>query len=251
MNSKNPKFRLACAFGLLTLLAPSAFAEGPHWAYQGHGDPAHWAELSPDFSTCKLGKIQSPIDITGAVTGSLQPIEFHYQASPVSLWNNGHTLQINPASGNFIEVAGTRYDLLQFHFHTPSEEKVEGRAFSMVAHLVHKNAAGQLAVVAVLLEEGEQDNPFLKPFWSQLPSTPAEPKALANQTLDLAQLLPTKQQYYSYQGSLTTPPCSEGVAWLVLKQPVTISKQQHAAFQALFPANARPTQPLNGRVIYQ
>ncbi|MET1077397.1 MAG: carbonic anhydrase family protein [Pseudomonas sp.] len=233
------------------IAATSVAAEAPHWDYQGHADPSHWGELSPDYATCALGKIQSPIDIRGAVKGALQPIEFHYQDSHVSLWNNGHTLQVNPDPGNFIQVAGTRYDLLQFHFHSPSEEQIEGRAFSMVAHLVHKNATGQLAVVAVLLEEGAQDNAFLQPVWSHLPPTPSEPQPLAEPKLNLTQLLPREQGYYSYQGSLTTPPCSEGVSWLVLNHPVTLSPQQHAAFQALFKTNARPIQPLNGRVIYQ
>jgi len=234
---------------LIGALPEMVFAEGAaHWSYEGHGGPAQWAELEKDYATCGLGKIQSPINITETKKEKLAEIEFSYQPSTLKLLNNGHTIQVNVADGSSIKIDADQYKLVQYHFHTPSEEQVQGKYFAMVAHLVHKNAAGQLAVVAVLFEQG-RENEALKPVWSKLPEKESIEQAFAETKVNAAQLLPATKGYYAFEGSLTTPPCSEGVRWLVLKQPVELSAQQLAQFRSIIHSNARPVQPLNGRVV--
>lgn len=229
------------------LCGTQAQAEGAHWAYGGHGGPAHWAELDHGFATCKLGKVQSPIDIRGAKAADLPAIEFHYMPSPMKVIDNGHTIQVNVAPGSSIDVGGAHYELVQFHFHKPSEEKIQGRAHAMVAHLVHKSAEGKLAVVAVLLDKGGA-NSTIDAIWKNLPKQKEQERAI-DATVDAAALLPANKGYYTFQGSLTTPPCSEEVRWFVLKTPTKISQSEITAFGKLYPMNARPTQPLNGRAI--
>lgn len=228
--------------------ALQAQAEGKHWAYAGHGAPAEWGNLDHDFETCKLGKYQSPIDIRGAKPADLPAIKFDYSPSPLKVIDNGHTIQVNYAPGSSIDVGGTRYDLLQFHFHKPSEEKINGKAHAMVAHLVHKSADGKLAVVAVLLDKGGA-SATIDTIWKNLPKEKEKETAVANVSVDAATLLPNDKGYYTFQGSLTTPPCSEGVKWLVLKTPVKIADGEIAAFGKIYPMNARPTQATNGRDI--
>ena len=218
-----------------------------HWSYTGHGAPPHWAALAQEYATCKLGKVQSPIDIRGAQGADLPAIQFDYKPVPLAVIDNGHTIQVNYAPGSSIEVGGVRYELQQFHFHKPSEEKVGGKAHDMVAHLVHKAADGKLAVVAVLIDKGTA-NPAIATIWKNIPKA-KEMETTADATIDAAALLPADKGYYSYQGSLTTPPCSEDVRWFVLKTPVKMAPAQLAAFAKLYPMNARPTQPLNGRTI--
>lgn len=240
---------LAVALSAL-IAAPLAVAEKhAHWSYQGHGGAAHWADLDEGFKTCKLGQAQSPINIeTGkAEKGGLAPIQFAYAAGGAEVTNNGHTVQVNlPAAGS-ATIGGVEYKLLQFHFHTPSEEKFDGKAYPLVAHLVHKNADGQLAVVAVLFKQGKE-NATLKPLFANLPAEEGQTKALEG-ALNAADLLPADRTYYSFMGSLTTPPCSEEVHWQVLKTPVEVSAAQLAAFRKLYKMNARPVQPLNGRIV--
>jgi carbonic anhydrase len=226
-----------------------ALAEGKHWSYGSHGGPAEWGELDHAFETCKLGKLQSPIDIRGAKPADLPAIKFDYKPSPLKVIDNGHTIQVNYAPGSSIDVGGARYELVQFHFHTPSEEKVDGKAHDMVAHLVHRNAEGQLAVVAVLLDKGGSASPTLDAIWKHLPKEKEKESAVAGVSIDAAKLLPASRGYYAFAGSLTTPPCSEEVRWLVLKTPVKIAPGEVTAFAKLYPMNARPTQPLNGRAI--
>jgi carbonic anhydrase len=231
----------------IATFALQAQAEGEHWTYGEHGGPKEWGELDKAFATCKLGKVQSPIDIRGAKAADLPAIKFAYKPSPLKLIDNGHTIQVNYAPGSSIEVGGTRYELLQFHFHKPSEEKIAGKSYAMVAHLVHKGADGKLAVVAVLLDQGGT-NPTISTIWKNLPKE-KEKEISVKATVDAAALLPGDKGYYTFQGSLTTPPCSEGVRWLVLKTPVKIAESEIAAFGKLYPMNARPTQPLNGRAL--
>ena len=223
-------------------------AASPHWSYSGEEGPARWGDLAPSFSECKLGTQQSPIDIRAAKKAKLDVIEFHYQAVPLDIIDNGHTIQINYASGSYILVGQRRYDLKQFHFHHPSEEKIDGKAFDMVAHLVHSDDSGALAVVAVLLEHGEA-NRTIERLWKNLPgakNVALQPPAV---TIDARGLLPSGHAYYTFAGSLTTPPCSEGVTWFVLKQPTSISSQQLEAFRKVYPLSARPIQPLHGRTV--
>ena len=221
-----------------------------HWGYTGDVGPEHWAELSPENKACAVGTRQSPIDIRDGLAVDLEPIAFDYRSSSFSVLDNGHTIQVNVAPGSGMTVMGKRYELVQFHFHRPSEERVNGRQFDMVAHLVHKDAQGRLAVVAVLLEKSREDkpHPVIQSVWANLPLEKGEPLA-APQPLDLAALLPAERGYYTYMGSLTTPPCTEGVLWLVMRQPVALASQQLGVFARLYPMNARPLQAGSGRVI--
>ena len=234
---------LACGWAL----AQSAAHPAPHWSYAGKSGPTHWAELESEFSSCKLGKTQSPIDIHAAKASALAPIAFQYTPGAAEIVNNGHTVQVNLSGGGDIKLASGDYKLLQFHFHTPSEEAINGKHYPLVAHLVHKSASGELAVVAVLFKRGKE-NATLKRVFAELPAAAGEQHAL-EQNMDLTALLPTNHAYYGFMGSLTTPPCSEGVHWQVLKQPVEVSARQLAAFKKLYAMNARPIQPLNGRSI--
>jgi len=222
--------------------------EEAHWSYEGENAPYRWGDMKSDFATCKSGSRQSPIDIRNPVMAEMDPIVFHYEESPLKVLNNGHTIQVEIAPGSFILYGGARYELLQMHFHTPSEERVNGRSFEMVAHLVHKSAQGKLAVVAVLLSAG-QPHAVIETIWNTMPGTAGRTRERADVQFNPMTLLPAERGYYSFQGSLTTPPCTEGVQWLVLKTPVELGREQVAHFSALYPMNARPLQPANDRVV--
>jgi carbonic anhydrase len=217
-----------------------------HWSYTGDGAPQYWGELKDEFLTCKTGKNQSPIDISPVVITDLPDLETNYQPVSLKVINNGHTIQV-PYSGSTLTIDGQSYDLIQFHFHSPSEHTIGGKAYDMVAHLVHQNTDGGLAVIGVLFEEGDA-NPVIETIWAHLPDTNAESEAPDVQ-VNVADLLPANHVYAQYSGSLTTPPCSEGVHWMVMLTPVTVSRDQVDAFLELFPHSTRPTQPLNGRVV--
>jgi carbonic anhydrase len=221
-----------------------------HWSYSGAEGPAHWAQLDHSYATCSDGHAQSPIDIKDAKPADLPPLQFDYGAAPQSIVNNGHTIQVTFGAGNTLRVGDKTYTLKQFHFHHPSEEAIDGRHSDMVMHLVHDDGSGHLAVVAVLFKVGAA-NPALDAVWSKMPRESGKTVELSGAALKLADLLPADRGYYSYTGSLTTPPCSEGVTWYVLKTPLTLSSQQLASFSKLYPHNARPTQPLSGRVVRQ
>ncbi len=229
--------------------APGAQEAGhaAHWSYEGAGGPPGWGAMKPEFAKCSTGTRQSPIDIREGVKVQLDPVQFDYRPSGFRVIDNGHTIQVNVAAGNSIEVMGRRYDLLQFHFHRPSEERIDGRQFDMVAHLVHKDAEGRLAVVAVLLDRGSAQ-PIVQSVWNNLPLEKGD-EVPAKGSLDLNALLPPERSYFTYMGSLTTPPCSEGVLWMVMKQPVSISQDQISIFARLYPMNARPIQSASGRLI--
>jgi len=229
--------------------AAAPAAHDLHWEYAGTTGPQAWGGLKPEFALCASGKRQSPIDIRDGIAVDLEPVKFDYRESAFRVIDNGHTVQVNVAPGNTIEVAGRRWELVQFHFHRPSEERIDGRQFDMVAHLVHKDPEGRLAVVAVLLERGSQ-NAIVQTVWNNLPLEKGEEFA-APVKLDLSLLLPSDRRYFTYMGSLTTPPCSEGVTWIVLKQPVQLSAQQLDIFGRLYPMNARPVQQASGRLIKQ
>lgn len=218
-----------------------------HWDYRGSGGPDSWGRLKPEFAKCSSGTRQSPIDIRDGLKVQLDPVHFDYKPSAFRVIDNGHTVQVNLAAGNFIEVMGRRYELLQFHFHRPSEERINGRQFDMVAHLVHKDSEGRLAVVAVLLEQGGTQ-PVVQTVWNNLPLERNE-EMPAQSPIALADLLPVERSYFTYMGSLTTPPCSEGVLWMVMKNPVPISPEQIGIFARMYPMNARPIQSASGRMI--
>ena len=221
-----------------------------HWSYDGENGPQNWATLKPEFNLCGIGKRQSPIAIQNEATlqGPAEPLQFNYAPSRGTEINNGHTVQVDVEGENSITVRNSTYRLLQFHFHTPSEEMINSKRYAMVAHLVHKNDAGQLAVVAVLLEQGET-NAFIDKVWTYMPLDANDKVRMPEGLLDLNEFLPKDQRYYQFMGSLTTPPCTEGVLWMVLKQPVNISAAQYKLFRQQFPLNARPVQALNGRVV--
>lgn len=221
-----------------------------HWAYEGDNGPQNWGSLKPEFNLCAIGKRQSPINIQqgNTLAGPAEPLQFGYTPSNGTVVNNGHTIQINVEGNNALTVRGSRYQLLQFHFHTPSEEQINFKRYAMVAHLVHRNDEGQLAVVAVLLEPGEA-NALIHKVWTYMPLDTGDSVRMPTGLLDMNELLPKDQRYFQFMGSLTTPPCTEGVLWLVLKQPVPLSQAQYKLFTQLYPQNARPVQALNARPV--
>ena len=218
-----------------------------HWDYTGNAGPDAWGKMQPDFNKCATGTRQSPIDIRGGIAVDLEPIKFDYRPSSFSVIDNGHTVQVNVEAGNSITITGRRYELQQFHFHRPSEERVNGRQYDMVVHLVHKDVDGRIAVVAVLLDRGSAQA-IVQSVWNNLPLEKGD-EVHAGTRIDLSQLLPEDKRYYTYMGSMTTPPCSEGVLWMVMKQPVGVSVDQVSIFSRLYPMNARPIQQADGRLI--
>ena len=243
---------------LSTATTASATASDPVWHYEGDEGPAHWGTISPTFASCQSGRAQSPIDIVAPARRdtsdaivlkfaptSLRIVHHEHVADAI---NNGHTIQVNYSDGDTLTVGGRAYQLVQYHFHAPSEHSVNGRQFPMEMHLVHVNAEGQLAVIGVLISEGTPNAAF-DPIWANLPVTKGVEHHLEHVTVDVDALLPTAHTTYRYEGSLTTPPCSEGVKWFVMTTPIALSKAQIGAFTALFHGNNRPVQPLNGRPV--
>jgi carbonic anhydrase len=218
------------------------------WDYGKDHGPSHWGELKPEFATCQSGHHQSPIDIDKTEKADLPPIQFQYAASPLRIVDNGHSIQVNYGPGSSIRIAERTFVLKQFHFHHPSEEKVHGRRHEMSLHLVHADAAGRLAVVAVLLDPGPE-NSLVRRLWDNLPKQEGAEQRHGDVRINAADLLPSDRGYYTFEGSLTTPPCTEHVTWLVLKQPLTVSAAEIAQFSKRYPDDARPTQPLYDRVV--
>ena len=217
------------------------------WAYEGEGGPQNWSRLKSEFATCSSGTRQSPIDIRDGIKVTLEPIKFDYKSSYFRIVDNGHTIQVSVGPGLNITVMGKTYELQQFHFHRPAEERIDGRAFDMVVHLVHKDLDGKLAVVAVLLDRGVE-HPTIQTLWNNLPlekNASYQPSV----TINPADLLPADRSYFTYMGSLTTPPCSEGVLWMVMRQAAQISPEQIAIFSRFYRNNARPLQPPGDRII--
>ena len=251
-----PKFVLvvsAIAFLVAACASPVAFAQAaaghaPHWGYSGAEGPGHWGDLDPNFATCKTGTRQSPIDIKGAKKDpSLAPVQVDYKPSPLKIVDNGHTIRIDPAPGSSITVNGKTYPLVQFHFHLPSEEEIAGKHYAMVIHFVNQTSDG--AVVLALLVKSGAENPVIRKIWDNLPKTVDKAVEVAGVTINPADLLPANRNYYNFDGSLTIPPCGEGVNWFVLKTPIEMSAAQIAVFAKIYPMNARPIQPTNGREI--
>ena len=226
-------------------------ADETEWGYTGETGPEHWGEMAPEFAMCAEGFAQSPIDIRDPGEVDLVDIEFQYGQSNSMITNNGHTIQVNVAAGSHIIYNGISYDLLQFHFHHPSEHTIDGVAAPMEIHFVHQDPnSGMLAVVGVLLEQGDADNEAYKVVMDDMPSDVEEAQVMG-QALALESLLPEERAYYTYQGSLTTPPCSEVVRWLLLDTPVHLSGAQIDAFAEMYAYNARPTMPLGKRDLLQ
>jgi len=241
------KYKLVTLF-VSALLAAPAFAGGPapHWEYEGEAGPAKWAGIDSAFKACGIGKRQSPINIEtrDAEKGGLKPIAFTYLPGPAEVVNNGHTIQVNLPNSGSARFDGLEYKLVQFHFHTPSEEKIDSMAQHMVAHFVHRAGDSKLAVVGVLFKLGKE-NAALKLVFDNLPQK--QGLTFEIKEFNPADLIPADPTYFAYVGSLTTPPCTEDVKWQVMRTPIEISYAQLAAFKKLYKMNARPVQPLNGR----
>ncbi len=244
------KTRIAAAVMMTVAIGWAGAAAGQHWSYEGEAGPANWSKVDPKFTMCAIGKNQSPIDLTNQVKASLQPLKTDYKPGATDIINNGHTVQVNFGAGSTLTVDGRAFELKQFHFHSPSENKVNGKQFPLEGHLVHADKDGNLAVVAVMFNEGA-DNAFLSKLWAAMPDKAGGKNALPA-GLSAAQLLPKERAYYRFDGSLTTPPCSEGVRWLVMRTPAVASKAQVAKFSKTIGfANNRPLQPLNARLVLQ
>jgi carbonic anhydrase len=228
-------------------LAAPAPAHTLHWSYEGEMGPHAWAKLAPEYAKCGGGERQSPIDIRDGMKLDLEPISFEYRPSIFKIVDNGHTIQANVNDWNYLSVMGRRFRLIQLHFHRPSEEAIDGRHFEMVVHLVHKDGEGRLGVVAVLVDNGARQ-PAIQTVLNNLPLEKGEEFGAAT-TLDPSRMLPENRRYFTYMGSLTTPPCTEDVLWIVMKQPVQASTEQLNLFSRMYPMNARPIQPSMGRVI--
>jgi carbonic anhydrase len=237
--------------------APTAEAkpkEPPHWKYEGAEGPTKWGELWPEWEKCRLGLEQSPIDLPkqGDKPQKPAPLVASYSKLPLQILNNGHTVQVPAAQSGKLSVDGIDYDLAQFHLHAPSEHTVAGAKFDGELHLVHKNAKGELAVIGILLKKGKE-NKTLAPVFAAAPAEEShEAKPVADATLDLTALVPAKSAYYSYSGSLTTPPCTEGVKWFVLTKPAEVSEAQLKKFSdVMHGGNARPVLQVGARKILQ
>jgi carbonic anhydrase len=225
-------------------------AESAHWGYEGDVAPANWGQLSAEYATCGTGKNQAPVDIHGTVKAKLPSLPFHYQAGGQEIINNGHTVQVVYADGSQLTVDGAAFTLKQFHFHAPSENLIQGRQYPLEVHLVHSDNEGNLAVVGLMFKEGKA-NPLLTTLWQQLPQHAGDTLTLSK-SVNVADLLPKDHSYYRFAGSLTTPPCTEGVRWLVLKKPMTASKAQIEQFAKLMGhPNNRPVQPVGARLIVE
>jgi carbonic anhydrase len=238
--------QVAVAAAAVATLA-AAPKRGTVWSYEGELGPANWSKINDGWAKCGTGNRQSPIDLRDGIKVNLEQIGFDYHPSSFNEVNNGHTIQVTVGSGNFITVGNQTYELEQFHFHRPSEERVNGKGTEMVMHLVHKSAEGKVAVVAVLLERGQPHN-LMQTIWDNLPLEKHEVVA-PSIVIDPMDALPEKREYFTYMGSLTEPPCTEGVLWLVFKQPRQASPAQMALFSRLYPLNARPIQSTAGRMI--
>jgi len=221
------------------------------WSYEGPRGPEHWAALDPAYAACS-GREQSPIDIRGAQKSALPPLRFEYKSGPLKyLINNGKTIRVNyhgADNDNLLIVGDQRYELTQFHFHRPAEEYVDGKQYDMVAHFMHQSSDGKVVGVAVLLKTGKA-NAMVQQLWDHMPTVEGPEHEIPGVQINPAALLPESLSYYTYRGSLTAPPCTEGVTWFVLKTRVSVSSAQIGAFAALYPHDVRPPQPLNGRII--
>jgi len=238
---------------VLLLLSLNSFASEhttkPHWSYSGDNAPLNWSNLSPEFQTCSNGANQSPINLKNLIDANLTDIPFDYNSTSTEILNNGHTVQVNIAKGSTIKVDGIEFELKQFHFHTPSENNINDKSFPLEAHFVHVSKNGKIAVVALMFNDGKE-NKILEQFWSKMPMKAGDKSKLVVEKIET--LLPKNREYYRFNGSLTTPPCTEGVRWIVLKEATTLSSGQTKKFaEVMGHANNRPIQATNARMIIE
>ncbi|MFN2226745.1 MAG: carbonic anhydrase [Anaerolineae bacterium] len=236
---------LALLFSCLVAV-PVGASDPVHWGYDGDIGPEHWGALTPEFAACAEGREQSPVNIPATAPVNPPELRFDYRPSAINIVNNGHSIQVNYEPGSTLEAGGAVYELVQFHLHGLSEHTLNGAYTDMELHLVHKDAAGHIAVVAVMIEGGAH-NPSYEAVLANMPAEEGDPLTVPGTMANASQLLPAEQSYYRYNGSLTTPPCTEGVAWFVLATPVELSTAQIAAFRSLYDHNYRPVQPLYER----
>lgn len=246
---------LAAGLAAALILAPG----GPraqwktHWSYEGADGPEHWGDLDPAYAACRDGKEQSPINIRDAKKAALPVLRFEYKGGPLKIINNGYTavrVNYSPGNGNLLFAGDKRYELTQFHFHHPSEETIEGKLYDMVAHFMLQADDGKIAGVAVFLRAG-RENSTVRELWEHMPMIAGKEHEIPGVEVNPDGLLPRDTAYYMYMGSVTAPPCTEGVTWFVLKTPIDISAKQINAFAKLYPHDVRPVQPLYGRVIQE
>lgn len=229
--------------------------DNPHWGYEGDVGPEQWGELSEEFQTCKIGRQQSPIDLRDAIDAELD-FEIIYQDIPLQTslceqfcCNNGHSIQIDaPPDGNRITLDGQNFNLVQFHFHHPSEHTVNGQRYPMETHFVYQSENGQLVVLGVFMKEGTE-NTALQPVWNAFRHETNAKYSGGDNVVSMGKILPADRSFYHYLGSLTTPPCSEIVRWVVFQTPIEVSKTQISQFSQIFPSNARPIQSGNRRFL--
>jgi carbonic anhydrase len=256
---RNGRIPLLMVVGTALLIPRAPHAQKPKpasttwrtpWSYAGARGPEHWGDLDPQYAPCRDGKAQSPIDIGRTQKADLPSLRFEYHSGPLNVINNGYTaLRVDYIhSGDVLVVGNQRYELIQFHFHRPSEETIHGKRYDMVLHLMHAASDGKVAGVAILLNAGHA-NPTIEKLWQYMPETAGTLQEIAGVDIDPATLLPTDTAYYTYEGSQTAPPCSEGVTWFVMKTPMQISAEEVHAFAKLYPHDVRPLQPLNRRVV--
>ncbi|MCJ9428294.1 carbonic anhydrase [Kordiimonas marina] len=240
------KFSLAFLAGVMAV--STAASADTSWSYSGSNGQKAWGSLSPAYATCDGGAMQSPINIEGTEPAILHQLKTDYQVAPLVLKNNRHTIVMSYPSGSWLDVGNKRYELKSFHFHTPAEHTVVGLKFPMEIHFVHQAKDGSLAVVAVLVREGKE-NLAAEEIWPNLPIEPDQAIDLPNIKINARDLMPNNKTYYRYMGSLTTPPCTEGVNWYVLKTPIEFSAKQINAIKSIMGENARNQQPRNNRII--
>lgn len=231
---------------LSVILAGTAWAATDNWDYRGKNGPSHWSDLDTEFKQCATGHLQSPVNIRHAMKHHGDQLDFHYRASSAEIFNNGHTVQVIPSGEDMLSVGHHTYKLAQLHFHTPGEERFNGKTYPLDIHLVHKSMEGEVTVIAVPVTVGKE-NPVLRAVFDSMPTKAGERVPLTS--FDPTSLVPESKDSYRLVGSLTTPPCTEGVHWIILKQPIQISPHQLAEFHHIYKADARPVQPLNGREV--
>lgn len=241
----NQLIKLAC---FAATLLPHALQAAQDWQYSGEFGPDKWGRLRPEYATCDRGKWQSPIDIVMPQRQALPELQFQYRSAPLRIVNDGHTVRVRFANGSRLLIGRESHTLQQFHFHTPSGDRIQGEEFPMAMHFLHKDAHGRLVSLVVLFRLGTE-NAALAALLPKMPPPGLPERVLPDMQVDPAQLLPGSRSYFAYDGSLTAPPCTEGVRWLVMKQPLQLSAAQLRRLRQLFPDNARPVQPLNGRVV--
>jgi carbonic anhydrase len=222
-------------------------ARADDWGYSGSHAPKYWSKLSPEFQACSAGTMQTPVDLRATVTGAADSVTRSYQKMPLNIVNNGHTIQVNAAPGSFCTIDGEKFELVQFHIHHPSEHLLAGKTKPLEIHYVHQNAAGALGVLGVFYAPGSRSLAAFEPIWAAMPKAAGPARDVAGVTIDPGALFPASGRHFRYQGSLTTPPCSEGVTWVVYTDTVETARAQIVQFAQLFPNNARPVQPLNRR----